>query len=68
MNNYFNCLYITPVSASFNFNKLTSNTKKYKRIKPEEGKMVFFPGYLLHMVEENKSGETRISLSTNTQV
>lgn len=40
---------------------------KYKRLKPEEGKMVFFPGYLLHMVEENKSGETRISLSTNTQ-
>jgi uncharacterized protein (TIGR02466 family) len=40
---------------------------KYKRLKPEEGKMVFFPGYLLHMVEENKSGQTRISLSTNTQ-
>jgi uncharacterized protein (TIGR02466 family) len=40
---------------------------KYKRLKPEEGKLVFFPGYLLHMVEENKSGQTRISLSTNTQ-
>lgn len=40
---------------------------KYKRLKPEEGKLVFFPGYLLHMVEENKSKETRISISTNTQ-
>lgn len=38
---------------------------KYKRIKPEEGKMILFPAYVLHMVEINKSQHTRISLATN---
>jgi len=39
---------------------------KFKEIVPEEGKLVFFPGYVLHMVENNKSYETRVSLTTNT--
>ena len=41
------------------------NGTKFQRIKPSTGKIVFFPGFLLHTVEENKSNETRISLSTN---
>lgn len=38
---------------------------KFKRITPKEGHLVFFPGFLLHMVEENKSKEDRISLTSN---
>lgn len=38
---------------------------KYKRITPKEGKLVIFPAYVLHMVEINKSQQTRISLATN---
>ena len=38
---------------------------KHKRIKPKEGNLVFFPGFLLHSVEENKSQLPRISLSSN---
>jgi hypothetical protein len=38
---------------------------KYQRIKPEVGKMVMFPAYVLHSVEVNRSTETRISLATN---
>lgn len=41
------------------------NGTKFKRIKPKESKLVFFPGFLLHMVEPNQSSETRVSLSTN---
>jgi len=38
---------------------------KEKRIKPVEGKLVFFPSYVLHGVTENKSDSLRISLSTD---
>jgi uncharacterized protein (TIGR02466 family) len=38
---------------------------KYKRIKPQVGKMVMFPGYITHGVETNKSSKTRLSLATN---
>ncbi len=38
---------------------------KYKRITPVAGKLVVFPAFLLHMVEANKSNETRISLASN---
>jgi len=41
------------------------NGTKFQRIKPAESKIVFFPGFLLHMVEPNKSDEVRVSLSTN---
>ena len=40
----------------------------YKRIKPKEGKIVFFPGFLAHSVEQNQSLEPRISLSSNVYV
>jgi uncharacterized protein (TIGR02466 family) len=38
---------------------------KYKRVTPQEGKLVFFPAYVMHMVEINNSRSTRISLSAN---
>ena len=38
---------------------------KFKRIRPEEGKLVIFPSYVIHMVETNLSKETRISISSN---
>jgi uncharacterized protein (TIGR02466 family) len=38
---------------------------KCKTIKPKPGKLVFFPSYLLHMVEQNNSKRTRISISGN---
>lgn len=38
---------------------------KFKRIRPEEGKLVVFPAYIIHMVETNLSKQTRISISTN---
>lgn len=41
------------------------NGSKFKRVKPKESKLVFFPGFLLHSVEENKSKEDRISLTSN---
>ena len=41
------------------------NGSKFNRIKPQEGKLVFFPGFVLHMVEENRSTQSRISLTSN---
>ena len=41
------------------------NGTKFNRIKAQEGKLVFFPGFVLHMVEENKSTAPRISLTSN---
>ena len=38
---------------------------RYKEIIPKEGKLVFFPGHLLHMTEENKSHDNRISITSN---
>jgi hypothetical protein len=38
---------------------------KFKRIRPEESKLVIFPSYVIHMVETNLSNETRISISSN---
>jgi uncharacterized protein (TIGR02466 family) len=40
----------------------------YKKIKPKEGKIVFFPGFLAHSVEQNLSQKSRISLSSNVFV
>jgi len=41
------------------------NGTKFKRIKPKESKIVFFPGFVLHTVETNRSNDIRVSLSTN---
>jgi hypothetical protein len=44
------------------------NGSKFKRVTPTTGKLVFFPGFLIHGVEENKSYRPRISLSSNMTV
>lgn len=41
------------------------NGTKFNRIRPVEGKLVFFPGFVLHMVEPNQSHLPRISLTSN---
>ena len=38
---------------------------RIKQIEPRAGKLVFFPAYVLHRIEENKSNDLRISLSTD---
>ena len=42
-------------------------TVREQRIKPVEGKLVFFPSYVLHYVDVNKSKDIRISLTTDMQ-
>jgi len=47
-------------------NKLTSTPSlRERRFKPVEGRLIFFPSYVLHGVDENKSNDLRISLSTD---
>ena len=41
------------------------NGTKFNRIKPVAGKLVFFPGFILHMVEPNQSNQVRISVTSN---
>jgi len=36
-----------------------------RRFKPVEGRLIFFPSYVLHGVDENRSTDLRISLSTD---
>ena len=43
------------------------NGAMIKRIMPKPGKLVFFPSYVLHSVDVNKSKNIRISLSTDMQ-
>lgn len=38
---------------------------KHTRIKPKEGSLVIFPGFLLHSVETNRSPIPRVSLASN---
>jgi hypothetical protein len=47
-------------------NKLSGSPfLRERRYKPVEGRLVFFPSYVLHGVDENKSDDLRISLSTD---
>ena len=43
----------------------TVSGSKFNRIKAQEGKLVFFPAFILHSVEANKSNLPRVSLSSN---
>mgnify|MGYP003704904577 CR=1 FL=1 len=43
----------------------TVSGSKFNRIKPKESKLVFFPAFVLHSVETNRSSNYRISLSSN---
>jgi uncharacterized protein (TIGR02466 family) len=38
---------------------------KYDRITPTTGGLVFFPSYMLHSVDYNRSNENRISVTTD---
>lgn len=44
------------------------NGTKFTRIKPKKGSILFWPSFMLHMVEENKSKHPRISLTSDVTV
>lgn len=48
-----------------NISLSSTPTMRERRYKPVEGRLIFFPSYVLHGVEENKSDDLRISLSTD---
>jgi hypothetical protein len=53
-------------AIDWNNNRLSSNpVLRERRYKPVEGRLIFFPSYVLHGVDENKSNDLRISLSTD---
>jgi uncharacterized protein (TIGR02466 family) len=56
-------LFDTKDCISWETGQLTGNNIKRKRISPVEGKLVFFPSYVLHTVEENKSNDLRITIT-----
>ena len=43
----------------------TDFTAEEVRMRPEEGRIYIFPGWLEHGVEENKSDQDRVSISFN---
>ena len=47
------------------YNDLSTNTVK---IKPEEGKLLIFPSYIHHAVEENLSDQDRVVISFNIDI
>ena len=61
-------LFRDPRPAVFFNNSLIKNAGKEVIIQPEEGLIVFFPGFLEHSVEQNNSKQMRISLSFNIQL
>ena len=54
-----------PRPAVYFNNSLIKNAGEEIVIEPEEGLIVFFPGFLEHSVEQNNSNQTRISISFN---
>lgn len=57
-------LFDTKHSIDWELGKLSDDPMlRIQRIKPVEGRLVFFPSYVLHTVEENKSDELRVSLT-----
>ena len=57
-------LFDTKHSIDWETGKLSDEPSlRTQRIKPVEGRLVFFPSYVLHTVEENKSNDLRISLT-----
>lgn len=59
-------LYDTSKSIDFDGISLTNTPGVVEhRITPKEGQLIFFPSYVLHGVEENKSDDLRISLTTD---
>jgi hypothetical protein len=59
-------LYDTAGAIDWNNNTLSGSPYvRERRLKPVEGHLVFFPSYVLHGVDENRSNDLRISLSTD---
>lgn len=53
-------------SIDWEHNRLSGSPfMRERRYKPVEGRLIFFPSYVLHGVDENKSDDLRISLSTD---
>ena len=50
---------------SYPATQATDFTTEEVKMKPEEGRMYVFPGWLEHGVEENQSDEDRISIAFN---
>jgi len=48
--------------------KEKNNLNPYFFVDPKPGRLVLFPSYLLHYVEENESNDDRISLAFNLQI
>jgi uncharacterized protein (TIGR02466 family) len=44
------------------------NDTQYVRYVPEVGKLILFPGWLMHFVDENETDSRRMSLSFNIQI
>ena len=58
--------YDTSGAIDWDRNKLSGSPfVKERRYKPVEGRLIFFPSYVLHGVDENKSNDLRISLTTD---
>jgi len=51
--------------GAFLFNQ--ASVIPHRHIKPREGLLVIFPGYVVHEVQENRSDDRSISLSTDMQ-
>jgi hypothetical protein len=55
-------------AGAINWDRNTVSGSPYvreRRFKPVEGRLIFFPSYVLHGVDQNKSSDLRISLSTD---
>jgi hypothetical protein len=59
-------LYDTAGAIDWDNNTLSGSPYvRERRYKPVEGRLIFFPSYVLHGVDENCSNDLRISLSTD---
>lgn len=54
-------MFTSPITRQTDF------TAEEVRMRPEEGRMYIFPGWLEHGVEENQSNEDRVSISFNVR-
>lgn len=61
-------LFDTAGAIDFERNMLTGSPYvRERRFKPVEGRLIFFPNYVLHGVDENKSDDLRISLTSDVR-
>ena len=59
-------LFDTAGAIDFENNRLSGSPYiRERRFKPVEGRLIFFPNYVLHGVDPNMSDDLRISLTTD---